>query len=241
MQTFFIFIAVLVLAIPSLTFLEKSDAVSINADVENEHIKRTDCSSTAISPATQLERLQTSLQVLQEPQYFSSAYGFFTASEWTSTVLATLLIDYSQVANDSRYFPNFVAVFNNESLLDLIFQANDDRLWVCLFCLRGAAYASINYTQWVQPFLDRAQYFYTLAGTGWDNTTCGGGMFSGEGSTYKNAVTNELWITASVEMYEAFGDPSLLETSLQAWTWFNNSGMINPQGLVNDGLTSNCM
>ena len=165
---------------------------------------------------------------------------FSTASEWTSTVLATLLIDYSQVTNDSQYFPNFVAVFNNESVFDLIFQANDDRLWVCLFCLRGAAYASINYPQWVQPFLDRAQLFYTLASTSWDNTTCGGGMFWGQGSTYKNAVTNELWITASVEMYEAFGDPSLLETSLQAWTWFNNSGMINPQGLVNDGLASNC-
>ena len=235
MPIFFGFVAVLV----SVTFLSLASTVQYKApsvvdDVQNEYVKRTSLY------AAQLERLQMSMQVLQEPDYFSATSGFPTASEWTSTVLATLLIDYSQVANDSQYFPGFVAVFNNEPVIELVFQGNDDKLWVCLACLRGAAYASINYPQWVQPFLDRALLFYTLASTGWSNATCGGGMFWGPLSTYKNAVTNELWITASVDMYEAFGEPSMLEAALQGWTWFRNSGMINAQGVVNDGLSSNC-
>ena len=241
MQTFFIFIAVLVSeSVLALVFPERHDALSFTDGVGNEYVKRTGCPPTTVSLATQLVRLQTSIQVLQEPDYFLTGSGFPTASEWTSTVLATLLIDYSQASNDSQYFPNFIAVFNNESVVELIFQGNDDILWVCLACLRGAAYASINYPQWVPTLLDRAKLFYTLASRGWDNTTCGGGMVSGPFSTYKNAVTNELWITASVGMYEAFGEPTMLEAALQAWTWFNNSGMINAQGLVNDGLSGNC-
>jgi len=183
------------------------------------------------------------MQVLQNPNYFSAVWGSFpTASQWTSTFLATLLVDYSEVAHDPQYFPHFVDFFNNQSgiVLDLEFQGNDDKLWVCLTCLRGAIYASINDTKWVQPFLDRAKLFYTLASKGWDNTTCGGGMIWGGGSSYKNAVTNELWITASVAMYQAFGESSMLEAAIQGWIWLNQSGMINAQGLVNNGLDENC-
>lgn len=241
MQIFFVLFAVLVSESGlSLAFSERHDAPPFTDDVGSGYVKRTDCPHTAVSLANQLVRLQTSIQVLLEPDYFLPGSGFPTASEWTSTVLATLLIDYAQAANDSQYFSDFIAVFNNESVIELAFQGNDDKLWVCLACLRGAAYASINFPQWVQTLLSRAKLFYTLASTGWDNTTCGGGIVSGPFSAYKNAVTNELWITASVGMYEAFGEPSMLEAALQGWTWFKNSGMINAQGLVNDGLSSNC-
>jgi hypothetical protein len=193
-----------------------------------------------ISHTIQLDRLRESIEVLQQPDYFSTNFGFPTASEWTSTVLATLVIDYSQVANDSQYFPTFVAVFNNEPVVELIFEENDDKLWVCLACLRGAEYASSHEPQWVEPFLERAQFFYELASAGWNNASCGGGMIWGGGSDYKNAVTNELWITASVGMYRVFEQPSMLDAALQGWTWFNQSGMINAQGLVNDGINTNC-
>jgi len=80
----------------------------------------------------------------------------------------------------SQYFSNFVAVFNNQSVPELIFQGNDGKLWVCLACLRGAAIASTHgwgLQQWVQPFLERARLLYNSALAGWNNTSCGGGMF----------------------------------------------------------------
>ena len=57
---------------------------------------------------------------------------------------------------------------------------------------------------------------------------------------YKNAVTTELFIATAVGMYEAFHRDGMLEASIRAWIWFKNSGMINAQGLVNDGLTTTC-
>ena len=121
-------------------------------------------------------------------------------------------------------------------------QNNDDKLWVVLTYLRGANYAAVHDEKWVQPFLQRASLFYKSASDGWDDATCGGGMYWGPGcrSKYKNAVTIELWITASVGMYEAFGDESMLEAAIRGWVWFEKSGMINDEGLVNDGLNIHC-
>jgi predicted alpha-1,6-mannanase (GH76 family) len=36
------------------------------------------------------------------------------------------------------------------------------------------------------------------------------------------------------------GDTSWLAQATTAWNWFQNSGLINGSGLVNDGLTSSC-
>ena len=258
MKTVLVFVTVLV-SLTILSFASENAAIRTDNEWERSHphcTKEVDkiryhqddhskdnnytCAAESHSHRD-LERLRILMQVLQEPDYFSAATGsFLTASQWTSTFLATLLIDYSQVTNDPQYFPHFVAFFNNQSVLELAFQGNDDKLWVCLTYLRGAAYASTHDSQWVQPFLDRAKLFYTLASQGWNNKTCGGGMIWGPFSSYKNAVTNELWVTASVGMYEAFGDQGMLETALQAWTWFNKSGLRNAEGLINDGLDDNC-
>ena len=194
-----------------------------------------------ITRAEQLTRLRTVTQQLQQPTSFVVKSGSFPAAvQWTSTVLTTILIDYSHLTGDAQYFKNIVAFFNNQPVISLIRQQNDDKLWVALTWLRGAAYAAIHDKKWVNPFRDRAKFFYKLASTGWDNTTCGGGMYWGPCSSYKNAVTTELYITASMGMYEAFGDQSYLEAAIRGWAWFERSGMFNVEGLVNDGLDKNC-
>jgi len=65
-------------------------------------------------------------------------------------------------------------------------------------------------------------------------------MVWGGGSNYKNAVTTELYITASIGMYEAFKKEDYLQAAVKGWSWFKMSGLINDQGLVNDGLDANC-
>jgi len=119
-------------------------------------------------------------------------------------------------------------------------QKNDDKLWVVLTYLRGSKLAETHDKRWVQPFLKRAKHFYALARSGWDEKCCGGGMVWGGGSNYKNAVTTELYITASIGMYEAFKKEDYLQAAVKGWSWFKMSGLINDQGLVNDGLDNNC-
>jgi predicted alpha-1,6-mannanase (GH76 family) len=119
-------------------------------------------------------------------------------------------------------------------------QKYDDKQWVVLTYLRAAAYAAIHDKKWVNSFQNRAKFFYCLVRPGWDNSTCGGGMWWGPCDKYKNAVTTELFIATSIGMYEIYGKKSMLESAIRAWIWFKNSGMINSQGTVNDGLTTTC-
>jgi predicted alpha-1,6-mannanase (GH76 family) len=193
------------------------------------------------APAVQLTRLQTIIQNLQQPTNFSIKSGSYpTAIQWTSTVLATILIDYSHLTSDRQYFSNIIDFYHHQPVCNLTTQKYDDKQWVVLTYLRGAAYAAIHDKKWVKPFLRRASFFYMLVKPGWDNSTCGGGMNWGPCSKYKNAVTTELFIATSIGMYEVFGKESMLQAAIRAWVWFKKSGMINAEGLVNDGLDQNC-
>ena len=187
-----------------------------------------------------LTRLQ-SLVRLQQSLFFNPESGSFpTAIDWTSTVLATHLIDYAQQTGDHRYFSHLVAFFHNQNVTGLIRQNYDDQLWVVLTFLRGAVYAAGHEPEWVGPFQERAAVFYDLASAGWDERTCGGGMVWGRWARYKNAVTSELFVAASIGMYEAFGDDRMLENATKGWVWLKKSGMLNNEGLFNDGLDSEC-
>ena len=58
--------------------------------------------------------------------------------------------------------------------------------------------------------------------------------------TAQNAITNELFLMTSARLYQLTGNTTYLKWAQQEWAWFNASGMINDQYLINDGLTSNC-
>lgn len=82
-----------------------------------------------------------------------------------------------------------------------------------------------------------ADYIYSY----W-NSTCGGGVIWNIPTlTYKNAISNELFIKLTASIHNRLPDDTeYLQRSLQAWNWFNHTGMINSHNLINDGLTDNC-
>lgn len=58
---------------------------------------------------------------------------------------------------------------------------------------------------WIPAFSHRARIFWDLASHGWDTELCGGGMlWNPRLLPYKNAITNELYIAASISMYLHF-------------------------------------
>ena len=118
-----------------------------------------------------------------------------------------------QQTSDHRYFSHLVAFFQKQNIASLIRQNYDDQLWVVLTYLRGAAYAANTEPEWVDPFMERASVFYEIARGGWDDDTCGGGMVWGRWARYKNAITTELWIAASIGMYEVFAEERMLEAA----------------------------
>ena len=120
--------------------------------------------------------------------------------------------------------------------------------------------------QFIPQFAHRARVFYNLASQGWDTSLCGGGMvWNPYLAPYKNAITNQLFISASVSMYLYFPgddnsspflsedhleghdtlddtapakahDEHYLTTAIDAYDWLKKSNMINSQGLYFDGF-----
>lgn len=85
--------------------------------------------------------------------------------------------------------------------------------------------------------------FSDMATNAWDTTTCGGGVWWNKAKTYKNAITNELFLTIAARLHQRTpgdtGSGSYLDWALKEWTWFSGSGLINSSNLINDGL-QNC-
>ncbi|KAI3399941.1 hypothetical protein diail_5097 [Diaporthe ilicicola] len=102
-------------------------------------------------------------------------------------------------------------------------EAYDDILWVVLDWLETIQFidlhTALNFHDvigapgfakwhgniWTPAFSHRARIFWNLAKAGWDWDLCGGGMtWNPRLEPYKNAITNELFISASASMYLYF-------------------------------------
>jgi hypothetical protein len=187
----------------------------------------------------------------------------------------------------SGYFADIIAYYFAEDAFAIRNEAYDDMLWVVLGWLEyiqfvdersrflsgnashgmaGMAMAEPWYgNRWIPAFAHRARIFWELAAKGWDTELCGGGMiWNPRLMPYKNAITNQLFISASIGMYLNFpGDPNsspFLGTSpdsgshshrnaawqphdpvfaraaQEAHKWLASSNMTNAQGLYIDGF-----
>lgn len=178
----------------------------------------------------------------------------------------------------SQYYTQTAFFYFGENVFGLRNQAYDDMLWVVLGWLESAKFAEMyarrhadgdrdNGNGWhglqLSPLAaHRARIFYELASNGWDEDLCGGGMTWNPSLTpYKNAITNELYVAASVGMYLHFPgdnnsapfvadgeintqrtpyrnahDPIYLENAVKGYKWLKESNMQNAVGLYADGF-----
>lgn len=92
-------------------------------------------------------------------------------------------------------------------------------------------------------YLNEAKSIFDVMKGAWDNT-CGGGVWWNKDYNYKNAITNELFLLAAARLHRrapnGTGSGSYYDWALREWNWFKNSGMINGQQRVNDGLNASC-
>lgn len=115
----------------------------------------------------------------------------------------------------SRYFEELIGYYFGQDDFAIRNQAFDDMLWVVLGWLETLQYIQEQNTRfeskdwhgarWVPAFAHRARIFWELASKGWDQKYCGGGMmWNPRLLPYKNAITNELFMSASIGMYLYF-------------------------------------
>ncbi|KAK4241827.1 hypothetical protein C8A03DRAFT_29994 [Achaetomium macrosporum] len=188
----------------------------------------------------------------------------------------------------SGYFADIIAYYFAEDAFAIRNEAYDDMLWVVLGWLEsiqfvdehsrfisGKAYPGLvgiskaetwYGSRWIPAFAHRARIFWELAAKGWDTELCGGGMvWNPRLMPYKNAITNQLFISASIGMYLHFPgdanpspflttsldsgphrnrrhtpwqphDPVFARAAQEAHKWLASSNMTNAQGLYADGF-----
>ncbi|XXG98458.1 hypothetical protein Hte_004782 [Hypoxylon texense] len=73
------------------------------------------------------------------------------------------------------------------------------------------------------------------------NSTCGG-IFWSKVTPYTNAIANELFLSVAASLANRIPDRKdyFLDIAQTQWNWFKNSGLINGDNLINDGLTDDC-
>lgn len=196
--------------------------------------------------ATAVARARVAADVLMNS--YDPGKAWFPSSWWNSAVALQTIGDYMQRTGDRRYlgqldntyekdkgvFPP--GVLSGDPLLgNFTSRAIDDSEWWGLTWLQ--AYDLTRNPKYLDMAITIANYVDGY----WDTSTCEGGVWWNAERTYKNAVTNGLWIRLTAELHNRIpGDQLWLTRSRTAWNWFQHSGMINAGGLVNDGLTDAC-
>jgi hypothetical protein len=187
-------------------------------------------------------------------------------------------IEHENLVN--RYFSQLTGAYFGQDAFSLRTQAYDDMLWVVLGWIESIKFvqlhSAIHYerskhsstdeethpewygVQWIPSFAHRARLFWDLASQGWDTKLCDGGMiWSPYLAPYKNAITNQLYIAASISMYLYFPgdsntspfntkdglqqpgkphDPRYLAAAVDGYKWLTTSNMTDSKGLYVDGF-----
>jgi len=202
---------------------------------------------------------------------------------YLSAALSTLSTSFPSLSSSknaenvvNRYFSELSASYFGQDSFALRQEAYDDMLWVVLGWLESIKFIQLHSEghyaeaekagswygeEWIPAFAHRARIFWELASQGWDTELCDGGMiWSPYLIPYKNAITNELYIAASISMYLYFPgddnsspfefsspnfgvadnpsrarDPKYLAAAIEAYRWLLDSNMTDAKGLFVDG------
>lgn len=178
----------------------------------------------------------TSLTVLQ--QWYNSD-GLWNSTGWWNAANCIDAVENGIVADNGQSYLSILSnTFDLNSGDDFINSYYDDEgwwteAWIKAYDLTGNI-----------AYLDMAKTIFSDVTNGWD-TECGGGVWWDKTHTYKNAIPNELFLLNAIRLHQRTpgdaGTNSYFFWATNEWTWFSNSGMINSQNLINDGLTSNCV
>ncbi|KAF7361894.1 Mannan endo-1,6-alpha-mannosidase DFG5 [Mycena venus] len=211
--------------------------VSILTAVNANPIEKRQCAATlntALSVATTLQS-----------HYFNTGNGQYTGgSLWTDAntledlhnlMLATGTDQFGAVA-DQSFIGKSAQDSSTAHWQSILGGSNDDAGWIVMALWKIADYKiarGLNAT----PYLNSALTIYDIIAAQWDSV-CGGGVWWSTAHTYKNAITNELFLLTSAT--GAINFPTqrpFLANAQKTWAWLQSSGMRNSNNLWNDGLT----
>ena len=157
-----------------------------------------------------------------------------TTGWWNSANALNALTNYMIVSGDHRYLwvvENTFTKKRNAARGNFINDFTDDTGWWALAWI--SAYDLTGDTRYLQTAQRDVDFMWSH-----HDDVCGGGLWWTVNHGYKNAISNELFVQAAAELAQRLGDGGsvYLDRAVSVWNWFEASGMINDELLVNDGL-----
>ncbi len=192
-----------------------------------------------VNGSTYLQQAALAAQSLQA--WYNSGTGLYASPSgwWNAANAITALVDFERVAKDPTYLSTIANTFakaqtGSSGHANFTNTYYDDTGWW------GLAWIDAYDLTGNQAYLSMAETIFTYMTGGWDTATCGGGLWWTTTHTYKNAITNELFLAMAAKLANrtsGAASASYLVWAQKEWTWFLASGMINASGLINDGLS----
>jgi predicted alpha-1,6-mannanase (GH76 family) len=168
-------------------------------------------------------------------RWYNPRTGLWRAAGWWNSANALIaVIQHSQRTGEGRHAHVVETTFSLARRVHPGFtnQYYDDDGWWAL------AWLAASDVTGEARYLDLARRLFAGMAAGWDDV-CGGGLWWTRRKTYKNAIPNELFLLIAGRLHQRVGGH--LDWALREWQWFRSSGLIGPAGLVNDGLTADCL
>ena len=195
-------------------------------------------------------RAELGIQALQH--WYVERTGLYrTTGWWNSANAITVLTDFMRASGSKHYLPVLANTFTRAQVVvpkpdqtgvlhgmtgkpGFLNTYYDDEGWWALAWID--AYDLTGKTR----YLAMGKSIFADMSGGWDQT-CGGGIWWSKDRTYKNAIANELFFSVAAHLASRAGTSAerqhYADWAQKEWHWFQNSGMINKDSLVNDGLS----
>ncbi|WP_263380297.1 glycoside hydrolase family 76 protein [Granulicella paludicola] len=188
-------------------------------------------------PDEQQRRVESAAHNLSDA--YDTKTGLFRGTGWWNSANGiTALARVGRELHTREFngiFQNTFTIAQNKSP-GFLNEFYDDEGWWAL------AWLDVHEIDKNPRYLEMSKSIFTDMSGGWSDT-CGGGIWWKKNEHYKNAIANELFLSVAVRLAEASSGEErarYLDWAQREEQWFVHSGMINTDGLVNDGLDSSC-
>lgn len=173
--------------------------------------------------------------------WFEPKTGLYrTTGWWNSANAITTVADYTRVTGDDQFAGVFPIAFSaaQKKSAGFLNDYYDDEGWWAL------AWIDVYDNTHERRYLDMAASIFGDMAGGWDET-CSGGIWWSKERKYKNAIANELFLSVAAHLAARGTDEKerarYLDWAQREWKWFANTGMINADHQINDGLDAKCV
>lgn len=171
-------------------------------------------------------------------QRWYNSKGLWNTTGWWNAPNCIEAIENVIVAeNGGQYLKVLSKTFDDNSRGNFLNEYYDDEGWWALAWIRAFDLTG------ERRYLDMSKTIFVDMAGGWDSH-CDGGIWWRKDRRYKNAIANELFLLVAIRLHQRTPDDngtnSYLNWATRECAWFNQSGMINSQHLVNDGLNRRC-